>query len=96
MERCHWKEAPLQMLVNGEEKTVVDISLTVNQALQVPYGLWRNKTSVFLNTATKNFLEGLNFNYSYKLTNSSKCRRDYKMPDPIILNHYLKWLVVQL
>jgi hypothetical protein len=52
MERCNWKETPLQVIVNGEEKTIVDISLTVNPILQVFYGLWRNETSVFLNTAT--------------------------------------------
>jgi hypothetical protein len=86
MERCHWKETPLQVIVNGEEKTVVDISLTVNTILQAPYGLWRNTISIFLNTATNNFLEGTNFNYSCKPTNSPKCRKDYKMTDPVILN----------
>jgi hypothetical protein len=25
MERCHWKEVPLQVVVNGEERTVVNI-----------------------------------------------------------------------
>jgi hypothetical protein len=50
------------VIVNGKEKTAVDISLTVNQILQALYGLWRNATSVFLNTATNNFLEGSNFN----------------------------------
>jgi hypothetical protein len=73
MERCHWKETPLQVIVNGEERTVVDISLTVNPILQAPYGLWRNETSIFLNTATNNFLKGSNFNYSCKPTNSPKC-----------------------
>jgi hypothetical protein len=81
MERCHWKKTPLQVIVNGEERTVVDISLTVNPILQAPYGLWRNETSIFLNAATNNFLERSNFNYSCKYINSPKCRRDYKMPD---------------
>jgi hypothetical protein len=64
----------------------VDISLTVNLILQAPYELWRNETSVFLNTATNNFLEWSNFNYSCKPTNSPMCRKNYKMPDPVILN----------
>jgi hypothetical protein len=80
IERCHWKETPLQMIVNGEERTVV------NLILQAPYGLWRNEILIFLNTATNNFLEGLNFNYSCKPTNTPKCRRDYKMLDAVILN----------
>jgi hypothetical protein len=87
MERCHWKETPLQVIVNGEKKTVINISLTVNPILQPPYGLWRNATLIFLNAATNNFVEGTKFNYSCKPTNLPKCRRrDYKMPDPLILN----------
>jgi hypothetical protein len=69
MERCYWKETPLQVIVSGEEKTVINISLTINPILPASYGLWRNATSIFLNKATNNFLEGSNFNYSYKSTN---------------------------
>jgi hypothetical protein len=65
----------------------VDISLIVNQILQALCVLWRNATSVFLNTATNNFLEGTYSNYSCKSTNTPKCRRDYKIPESLILNH---------
>jgi hypothetical protein len=34
MKRCHWKEEPLQVLVNEEKITVVDISL--NDGVSLP------------------------------------------------------------
>jgi fructose-1,6-bisphosphatase len=56
--------------------------------LKAPYGFWGHmnfltkKDSIYLNTATNNFLEGTNFNYScIPLNTPGCCRQDYVMPE---------------
>jgi hypothetical protein len=52
------------------------------------YGFWQctnNQTgreSIFLNTASNNYLEGTNFNYSCRsLNNPINCMEDFAMPE---------------
>jgi hypothetical protein len=58
----------------------------VSPILQAPYGLWRNETTTILNTATNNFLEGTNYNYSCKLSNKPGVRSRYVLQDPTMVN----------
>jgi hypothetical protein len=58
----------------------------VGPHLETPYGFWRHtndvtgKESIYLNTATNNFLKSTNFNYSCTPLNTlSGCRKDYIM-----------------
>jgi hypothetical protein len=60
----------------------------VGPYLEVPYGFWRHtnfltkKDSIYLNTATNNFLKVTNFNNSYTPLNTpGGCRQDYVMPE---------------
>jgi hypothetical protein len=60
----------------------------VGPDLEAPYGFWKHtndvtgKESIYLNTATNNFLEGTNFNYSCTPLNTpGGCRQDYIMPE---------------
>jgi hypothetical protein len=68
----------------------------VGPHLEVLYVFWRDtndkigKESIYLNTATNNFLEGTNFNYScISLNNLGTCRQDYIMPEVQIANSML-------
>jgi hypothetical protein len=59
----------------------------VGPHLEASYEFWKHindvtgKKSIYLNTATNNFLEGINFNYScIPLNTLCSCRQDYLMP----------------
>jgi hypothetical protein len=86
MQRCHYQETSLSVIIDNIEREYIQNSISVGPAFQSPYGFWRNETSTILNTATNNFLEGTNFNYSCKPTNSPRCRDDYIFPQPVITN----------
>jgi hypothetical protein len=74
-------------VVNGQETTVIDMHLTQGSVVQATYGFWRNSTSVFLNTANNNYLEGTDYNYSCVPTSSRpSCYHDYVMPPSATLN----------
>jgi hypothetical protein len=73
MSRCFWKErlSGVSIYKNDELLTHYSVTLMVRPHLEAPYGFWRHtndvigKETVYLNTATNNFLEEINFNYSY-------------------------------
>jgi hypothetical protein len=87
LEKCFWKEIPLQIWVIEQEVTIIDTHITQGVFTQAPYGFWRNDTAVFLNTADNNFLEGTNYNYSCLPTSARPpCYDKYQMPISRTLN----------
>jgi hypothetical protein len=86
LRKCMWSEFETEFYKNDVMVDHLGISQTVFSGLQSPYGFWMNDTSIFVNTAGSNFLEGSNFNYSCKPSNDPGARQDYIMPDPITLS----------
>jgi hypothetical protein len=87
LQRCHYNETPLKVVIDNQEVKVLDSFLSVSPILQAPYGLWRNETSIFLNTASQNFLEGMNFNYScIPSGGGTGSRENFVMPQLTTLN----------
>jgi hypothetical protein len=90
LDRCFWEErtAVITIYKNDEPIEHYSVSLTVGPHLEAPYGFWRHtnnatgKESIFLNTATSNYLEGTNYNYSCTpLNDPGVCKQDYVMPE---------------
>jgi hypothetical protein len=90
LDRYFWEErtAGITIYKNDELIEHYSASLTVGPHLEAPYGFWRHtnnatsKESIFLNTATSNYLEGTNYNYSYTpLNNPGACKQDYVMTE---------------
>jgi hypothetical protein len=72
LERCFWKELVTGVTTYKNEEVIEHtwVTITVGPHPLAPYGYWRHtnnqtgKESIFLNTASNNFLEGTNYNYS--------------------------------
>jgi hypothetical protein len=68
-------------------------TLTMEPHQTAPYGYWHHtnnatgKEVIYLNTASNNFLEGMNYNYSCKpLNRPVKCMEDFVMPEIRMIN----------
>jgi hypothetical protein len=85
LDRCFWEELLIEYL---------SITLTVGSHQQAPYGYWRHtnnaigKELIFLNTASNNFLEGTNYNYSCRssLNIPMNCMENFVMPEIRTIN----------
>jgi hypothetical protein len=87
LQRCHWQETSLQVMVNNQTKEVIQTHLTQGAVVQAAYGFWRNESAIFLNTASNNFLEGTNYNYTCAPKGGlPPVRHDYYMEKPSTLN----------
>jgi hypothetical protein len=67
LQRCQWEElgGETRLYQNGDFlENASMLGLTVSPLISTPYGFYRNNTSVFINTAQMNFLEGTNYNFS--------------------------------
>jgi hypothetical protein len=72
LDRCFWKELTTGITTYKNEEIIEhnSVTITVGPHQIAPYGFWRHtnnqtgKESIFLNTASNNFLEGTNYNYS--------------------------------
>jgi hypothetical protein len=72
------------------------VTITVGPHQIPPYGFWHHtnnqtgKELIFLNTASNNFLEGTNYNYSCRsLNDPSNCMEDFSMPEIRTINGML-------
>jgi hypothetical protein len=90
MNRCFWEERLSGVAIYKNDLLInhFSVTLTVCPHLEAPYGFCKHindvtsKESIYLNTATNNFLEGTNFNYSCTPLNTPICcRQDYIMPE---------------
>jgi hypothetical protein len=95
MNRCFWKELPTGVSVykNNELIDYLLVTLIVGPHQQAPYGYWshiNNATGrelIFLNTASNNFLEETNYNYSCRPPNMPmNCMEDFAMPEIRTIN----------
>jgi hypothetical protein len=94
--RCFWEEkiTGISVFKNNEIIEFYSITLTVGPYQIEPYGFWRHtnnqtgKKSIFLNTASNNFLEGTNYNYScLPLNKPINCMEDVVMPEIRTINN---------
>jgi hypothetical protein len=77
MSRCFWEERLSGVSIYKTDILLnhFSVTLTVGPHLEAPHGFWKHtndvtgKESMYLNTATNNFLEGINFNYSCTFLN---------------------------
>jgi hypothetical protein len=83
---CYWVEIPLSISVNGTFQQIIQQSVRVSPILQAPYGMWINDTSIYLNTASNNCLEGTNFNYPCMPTVTGQLEVNAFLPEPLTLN----------
>jgi hypothetical protein len=90
LDRCFWKELTTGVTTYKNEEIIehTSITITVGPHQIAPYGFWSDinnqtgKESIFLNTASNNFLEGTNYNYScYPLNKPVNCMEDFTMPE---------------
>jgi hypothetical protein len=74
MDICFWEEFTSGQIVKKNRVVINHYSITISVGphLVAPYGFWKytnnatGKEIIFLNTANNNFLEGTNYNYSYR------------------------------
>jgi hypothetical protein len=85
MDRCFWEELStgISIYKNDEIIEYLSVTLTVGLYQIAPYGYRSHKNNapgkelIFLNTATNNFLEGMNYNHTYKpLNKPERCIED--------------------
>jgi hypothetical protein len=95
MNRCFWEELSTGVSIykNNELIDYLSVTLTVGPHQQTPYGYWSHTNNaagrelIFLNTASNNFLEGTNYNYSSKSLNTPmNCMEDFAMPEIRTIN----------
>jgi hypothetical protein len=95
LDRCFWKELTTGITTYKNEEIIEhnSVTITVGPHQIAPYGFWRHtnnqtgKESIFLNTASNNFLEGTNYNYSYHPLNKQiNCMEDFAMPEIRTIN----------
>jgi hypothetical protein len=85
MELCEWVENFNRTLrINGvpmNDAWASNMTLETSPVASVPYGFWRNETSIFIR-ADWLYLEGTVFNYSCKPVNPNpKCGSSLRMPE---------------
>jgi hypothetical protein len=95
LDRCFWKEFTTGVTTYKNKEIIehTSITITVGSHQIAPYGFWRHinnqtgKESIFLNTASNNFLEGTNYNYSCcPLNKPINCMEDFAMPEIRTIN----------
>jgi hypothetical protein len=95
MVRCFWKELTTGVTTYKNEEIIEHSSviITVGSHQIAPHGFWRHtnnqtgKESIFLNTASNNFLEGTNYNYSCRSLNDPRiCMEDFAIPEIRTIN----------
>jgi hypothetical protein len=89
------KELTTNIIIYKNEEIIehTSVTITVGPHQIDPYGFWRHtnnqtgKESIFLNTASNNFLEGTNYNYScHPLNKPVNCMEDFARPEIITIN----------
>jgi hypothetical protein len=95
LDRCFWKELTTGVTTYKNEEIIehTSITITVDPHQIALYGHCRHtdnqtgKELIFLNTASSNFLEGTNYNYSCKSLNDPRnCMEDFAMPEIRTIN----------
>jgi hypothetical protein len=95
LDRCFWEELTTGVTIYKNEEVIehTSVTITVGPHQIAPYGFWSHtnnqigKESIFLNTATNNFLEGTNYNYScYPLNKPVNSMEDFAMPEIRTIN----------
>jgi hypothetical protein len=95
LDRCFWKELSTGVTTCKNEEIIehTSVTITVGPHQIAPYGFWRHtnnqagKELIFLNTASNNYLEGTNYNYSCRpLNNVKNCMEDFAMPEIRTIN----------
>jgi hypothetical protein len=95
LDRCFWKELTTGVTTYKNEEIIEhnSVTITVGRYQIAPYGFWRHtnnqtgKELIFLNTASNNFLEETNYNYSYHPLNKQiNCMEDFAMPEIRTIN----------
>jgi hypothetical protein len=95
LDRCFWKELTTGVTTYKNEEVIehTSVTITIGPHQIAPYGFWRHtnnqtgKESIFLNTASNNFLEGTNYNYSCcPLNKPINCMEDFAMPEIRTIN----------
>jgi hypothetical protein len=96
LERCFWEKLTTVVTTYKNEEVIehTSVAITVGLHQAASYGYWchnnnqTGKESIFLNTVSKNFLEGTNYNYScHPLNKPVNCMEDFAMPEIRTINN---------
>jgi hypothetical protein len=88
MNRYFWEELPTEISIYKKVEIMeyLSVTLIVGSHQIAPYGYWSHmntetgKELIFFNTASNNFLEGTNYNYTCNpLNRPIKCMEDFAM-----------------